>query len=67
MTDERQPHRCALCADPAGAWGNNPDPLGDVDDRVCDACNAVFVIPARLGAFTPAQTNALRRLIAARV
>jgi len=59
---------CAMCgAHLNGAWGadvlgHNPEPLGDFDARVCDACNASFVIPARLGAFTPAQIMALRSL-----
>ena len=42
-----QPH-------PLSGWagGNNPDPIADPDDdsrRACDDCNAIYVIPARLG------------------
>ncbi|MET0996097.1 MAG: hypothetical protein ABWY20_19380 [Mycobacterium sp.] len=56
---------CALCGDDVGEWGNNPEPLGNFDARVCDACNARFVIPARLGTFTDSQVHALRILITA--
>lgn len=54
---------CALCLMRYDHYGNNPEPLGEVDDRVCDACNAVFVIPARMGTFSWAQCEALRALL----
>lgn len=57
---------CAFCGSGVGEWGNNPDPLGMVDQRVCDECNARFVIPSRVGAFTDAQIRSLRTVVAAR-
>lgn len=57
---------CALCDEPYDHYGNNPAPLGDVEQRVCDRCNAVFVIPARIGHFSGAQVRAIARLLASR-
>lgn len=39
---------CSICGDKFIGWGNNPWPitLGE-DDKCCDMCNSVFVIPAR--------------------
>ena len=42
----RRPEQCAACDDDIVGFGNNGWPV--VDDRVCDACNATKVIPARL-------------------
>ena len=64
MMQPNQP--CAMCGEPSGEWGNNPDPLGMLDQRVCDDCNARFVIPARMGVYTEPQVRALRTIIAAR-
>jgi hypothetical protein len=58
---------CALCGAPYETYGNNPDPLGDHDDRVCDSCNERFVIPARLRQLTPYQVTTLMRTIRANV
>ena len=41
---------CSLCGEKFTGWGNNPSPLADVDDRCCDDCNWIKVIPARLEA-----------------
>jgi len=40
-----------ICSDEINGMGNNPQPLLNlkVTDSVCDRCNEVFVIPARLG------------------
>jgi hypothetical protein len=47
LTDRR--FTCCLCGSNWIGWGNNPDPLGDVDDdKCCDFCNQREVIPARL-------------------
>lgn len=41
--------KCCLCGANWIGWGNNPDPLGDVEtDRCCDFCNQSKVLPARL-------------------
>lgn len=41
---------CLTCGDRLTGWGNNPAPLPDHEDReVCGDCNALYVIPARLG------------------
>ena len=40
-----------ICSDEINGMGNNPQPLLNLkaNDSVCDRCNEVFVIPARLG------------------
>lgn len=44
------PYVCVLCGESFNGWGNNPEPLADYDDGLCcDDCNAIKVIPARLG------------------
>ena len=56
---------CCLCkeeipSNPLNGWdkGNNPAPLGkNQDDRCCDICNAIYVLPARLNAFYSSQAN----------
>jgi hypothetical protein len=53
---------CAMCGTTYDRYGNNPDPLGDHEARVCTECNERFVIPARMGMFTWEQVNALRRV-----
>ena len=43
--------KCALCGKEYTHYGNNPQPLlPDIDQRVCDECNALVVI-ARLQQF----------------
>lgn len=40
---------CALCEQPYDHFGNNPQPvLPNYEQRVCNDCNRVRVIPARL-------------------
>lgn len=42
--------KCCLCGEKIEGLGNNPDPFGKKkNDRCCDRCNALKVIPARLG------------------
>jgi hypothetical protein len=62
--------KCALCGEECRTWGegptdggNNPEPIGELDDRVCDDCNGTFVIPARLHMLSEAQVNTLRKAI----
>jgi len=38
---------CCICGEPIEGYGNNPEPYKH-EGRCCDACNAKFVIPARL-------------------
>jgi len=38
---------CCICGRKFTGWGNNPYPVTD-DGECCDACNSVYVIPARL-------------------
>ena len=38
---------CCICGEPIEGHGNNPEPYKH-EGRCCDACNAKFVIPARL-------------------
>jgi hypothetical protein len=39
-------HNCGLCGNIYVGFGNNPDPIEC--DRVCDECNGLKVIPARM-------------------
>ena len=41
-------HVCSLCRETFTGYGHNPAPLAHHDERCCDDCNAVEVIPARL-------------------
>jgi hypothetical protein len=42
--------KCCLCDGNYGRYGNNPAPLSQVvGERCCDTCNAIKVIPARMG------------------
>lgn len=38
---------CCICGKEFEEWGNNPDPLGDVEESCCDGCNWL-VITARM-------------------
>lgn len=40
---------CSLCGEPYTRWGNDPSPLGDIEERCCDRCNYEKVTPARMG------------------
>ncbi len=48
---EVQLKTCSLCGTQFSEWGNNPDPLANLetDGPCCDVCNDTKVIPARLG------------------
>jgi hypothetical protein len=51
MTTDSYPREgiCALCGLPYTHWGNNPQPcLPNYEQRVCDTCNTLVVIPTRL-------------------
>ena len=41
---ETKPSICSICRQPYSGWGNNAHPF---PGRCCDACNDVYVIPAR--------------------
>ena len=44
---------CCLCGGSFANYGNNPWPLGKKpDDRCCNHCNGVKVIPARIRQIT---------------
>jgi len=46
---------CAMCGGQYTHFGNNPEPLRPHDERVCDDCNAMYVVPARLTALRKGQ------------
>lgn len=49
MSDGRE-GTCCLCGQQFHRFGNNPDPLGDPNtERCCSDCNAMYVIPVRMG------------------
>ena len=43
----REPYTCILCGGHFIGWGNNALPVAD--GRCCSDCNALTVIPTRLG------------------
>jgi len=55
-----QIYKCCICKETFNGYGNNPDgavwvekgeivaPKFKPDDRCCDECNSLFVIPGRL-------------------
>ena len=46
---EDRVYTCCICGGEYKGWGNNPWPLSKSDDeRCCDYCNGMYVIPARL-------------------
>ena len=52
-------YECELCQRTNEGFGNNGQPV--VDGRVCDVCNAVHVLPARLMAMRPTKKRVHRR------
>jgi hypothetical protein len=42
--------KCCLCGSETEGFGNNPYPLGNLenDEKCCDICNSVKVISARI-------------------
>lgn len=45
----KEAFKCSICGGFFYGWGNNPWPvtIGE-DDRCCDACNDISVVPARI-------------------
>ena len=41
--------KCSICGHEYTHHGNNPEPLRRYQDRCCDDCNMMYVIPARMG------------------
>ena len=40
---------CSICGKTFIGWGNNPYPVTKGEnDRCCDECNGIYVIPARI-------------------
>ena len=39
---------CSLCGKTSTGWGHNPEPLKKNEERCCEQCNVMKVIPARL-------------------
>ena len=50
--------KCCICGKEIPNYGNNPYPFGDNEDRCCDACNSLFVIPARIIKMKPRKNKA---------
>ncbi len=47
---EKQKHKCVICDMYFEGFGHNPEPVRKYEEgRACDGCNAMSVIPARLG------------------
>lgn len=47
--ESNQIQRCCICGEEFTGWGNNPWPVDKREDaRCCNACNEIYVIPARL-------------------
>lgn len=45
--------KCNLCGREIEGYGNNPAPLIQIDDdRCCDLCDSMYVIPARIAQLT---------------
>lgn len=38
---------CCICGNRYEGMGNNPEPLGTVEQRCCNLCNGTRVLPAR--------------------
>lgn len=57
--DTSELKECCLCGIKFSGWGNNPYPLGKKDtDECCDACNSMYVVPARiLGVYKNGKTK----------
>ena len=47
--ESSQVFKCSICGETFTGWGNNPWPVTKGEnDRCCDTCNSIHVIPARL-------------------
>lgn len=50
--------KCFICQNDYEHYGNNPDPLvHNKGDRVCTACDRMFVIPTRMGIVDPVTVS----------
>ena len=50
---KRNKYECCICSKEYYGFGNNPYPLSaDTKHRCCDACNSIYVIPARIVLYT---------------
>lgn len=57
MTTEHN-YVCSICGKLFTGYGNNPYPVTTgKDDRCCDVCNDIVVIPSRLGLYAGGETN----------
>jgi len=42
-------YKCCICKKEFEGYGNNPEPINDdEEERCCDDCNGIYVIPARM-------------------
>jgi len=48
LKDPNLPFVCSLCGELTLGYGNNPEPLRPYEERCCDLCNQIKVIPARI-------------------
>lgn len=47
--DENDRWNCSICGMPSRGFGHNPQPVREnYEDRCCETCNTIFVIPARI-------------------
>mgnify|MGYP001583863718 CR=1 FL=1 len=54
----KQTGTCAICGDGYRHFVNKPEPLLPYEQRVCNDCNGMYVIPARMGAKQAITENA---------
>lgn len=51
----KEVHICSICETPFEGMGNNPQPVKpSIEQRCCDTCNTLIVVPERLKAFSGA-------------
>lgn len=43
--------KCCICGGEFYGYGNNPAPIGNVNERCCNHCDMAKVIPARLSRY----------------
>jgi len=55
LTEDKE-ETCCICGEPLNGYGNNPAPYKK-SGLCCDACNAKFVIPARLAQLENPEEN----------
>ena len=55
-------YKCCICGKEFTDWGNSPWPVSKSDaDVCCDACNFMYVIPARLERLHKYETGELNK------